>query len=108
MSLRKLKETLSETLALAKEAETLSTEMNKKTTYKVTLQIPPSNLTPNRRVSGNKPDDMNRYFPSIFSSDNSTWEKITTFLENVNLDYAEKFIKSLFSRKQLDLPCRPQ
>ena len=50
-SLLKLKEEVMKANQLVIEANTLSDEMGKETEFSVTLQIPGSNLSPNRKVS---------------------------------------------------------
>lgn len=50
-SLLKLKEDVMKANVLVREANFLSREMNKQTNFSVTLQIPASNLSPNRKVS---------------------------------------------------------
>lgn len=50
-SLVNLKKDIMKANGLVKEANELAEEMNKKTKFSVTLQIPPANLSPNRRVS---------------------------------------------------------
>ena len=50
-SLQKLKEDVMKANLLVREANFLSKEMNKQTHFSVTLQIPASNLSPNRKVS---------------------------------------------------------
>uniref|UniRef100_A0A671LDU6 Kinesin-like protein KIF13B n=1 Tax=Sinocyclocheilus anshuiensis TaxID=1608454 RepID=A0A671LDU6_9TELE len=49
-SLRKLKEQIVKANLLVREAGFISEELNKKTEYKVTLQIPAANLNANRKV----------------------------------------------------------
>lgn len=49
-SLVQLKKDIMKANGLVKEANELAEEMNKKTKFSVTLQIPPANLSPNRRV----------------------------------------------------------
>ena len=51
-SLVKLREEVVKANSLVREANTLSEEMGKCTEFHVTLQIPASNLSPNRRVGG--------------------------------------------------------
>lgn len=50
-SLGQLKNDIMRANALVQEANFLAEEMEKKTKFSVTLQIPPANLSPNRRVS---------------------------------------------------------
>ena len=50
-SLIRLKEEVVKANALVREANTLAQEMRKQTEFSVTLQIPATNLTPNRKVS---------------------------------------------------------
>ena len=50
-SLSKLREEVVKANALVREANFLAEEMGKQTEFHVTLQIPASNLSPNRRVS---------------------------------------------------------
>ncbi len=49
-SLRKLKEQIVKANLLVQEAAFIAEELNKKTEYKVTLQIPAANLNANRKV----------------------------------------------------------
>lgn len=49
-SLRRLKEQIVRANLLAQEANFISEELNKKTEYLVTLQIPAANLNANRKV----------------------------------------------------------
>lgn len=49
-SLRKLKEQIVKANLLVQEAGFIAEELNKKTEYKVTLQIPAANLNANRKV----------------------------------------------------------
>lgn len=49
-SFAKLREEVVKANALVREANFLSQEMGKQTEFHVTLQIPASNLSPNRRV----------------------------------------------------------
>ena len=51
-SLVKLREEVVKANALVREANILAQEMGKHSQFHVTLQIPASNLSPNRRVSG--------------------------------------------------------
>lgn len=50
-SLVELKADIVRANVLVKEANVLAEELNKNTKFSVTLQIPPANLSPNRRVS---------------------------------------------------------
>jgi kinesin family protein 13 len=50
-SLGQLKADILRANALVKEANFLAEEMGRHTTFSVTLQIPPANLSPNRKVS---------------------------------------------------------
>lgn len=50
-SLGQLKADILRANALVKEANFLAEEMGRQTTFSVTLQIPPANLSPNRKVS---------------------------------------------------------
>ena len=50
-SLGQLKNDIMRANSLCNEANVLAEEMEKKTKFSVTLQIPPANLSPNRRVS---------------------------------------------------------
>lgn len=50
-SLVELKADIVRANVLVNEANFLAEEMNKQTKFSVTLQIPPANLSPNRRVS---------------------------------------------------------
>lgn len=50
-SLSQLKEDIMRANSLVQEANVLAEEMGKQTKFAVTLQIPPANLSPNRRVS---------------------------------------------------------
>ena len=50
-SLCKLREEVIKANALVREANFLAEEMGKQTEFHVTLQIPATNLSPNRRVS---------------------------------------------------------
>lgn len=49
-SLRRLREQIVRAKLLAQEASFISEELNKRTEYQVTLQIPASNLDANRKV----------------------------------------------------------
>ena len=49
-SLAKLREEVVKANALVREANFLAEEMGKHTEFRVTLQIPACNLTPNRKV----------------------------------------------------------
>jgi kinesin family protein 13 len=49
-SLSKLREDLARANALAREANIITEQMEKPIKYTVTLQIPPQNLSPNRKV----------------------------------------------------------
>jgi kinesin family protein 13 len=51
-SLGQLKADILRANSLVKEANFLAEEMERHTTFSVTLQIPPANLSPNRKVSG--------------------------------------------------------
>lgn len=53
-SLVKLKGDIVRANVLVQEANFLAEEMNKKTKFSVTLQIPPANLSPNRKVMNSK------------------------------------------------------
>lgn len=53
-SLRRLKEQIVRANLLAQEANFISEELNKKTEYLVTLQIPAANLNANRKVGGSQ------------------------------------------------------
>lgn len=50
-SIGQLKEDILRANSLVQEANFLSEEMGRQTKFSVTLQIPPANLSPNRRVS---------------------------------------------------------
>lgn len=50
-SLGQLKDDILKANSLVQEANFLAEEMERKTKFSVTLQIPPANLSPNRRVS---------------------------------------------------------
>lgn len=50
-SLRKLREQIVRANLLVQEASFISEELDKKTEYRVTLQIPAANLNANRKVS---------------------------------------------------------
>lgn len=50
-SISQLKEDILNANSLVKEANFLAEEMDRQTKFSVTLQIPPANLSPNRRVS---------------------------------------------------------
>lgn len=50
-SLGQLKDDILRANALVQEANFLAEEMGRQTTFSVTLQIPPANLSPNRKVS---------------------------------------------------------
>lgn len=50
-SLVELKADIVKANVLVQEANFLAEELDKQTKFSVTLQIPPSNLSPNRRVS---------------------------------------------------------
>jgi kinesin family protein 13 len=52
-SLGQLKADILRANALVQEANFLAEEMGRQTTFSVTLQIPPANLSPNRKVSVN-------------------------------------------------------
>lgn len=52
-SLGNLKADIVKANALCQEANFLAEEMGRHTKFSVTLQIPPANLSPNRRVSTN-------------------------------------------------------
>lgn len=49
-SLGQLKQDIIKANALVQEANFLAEELNKQTKFSVTLQIPPANLGPNRKV----------------------------------------------------------
>lgn len=49
-SLAKLREDIIRANGLAREANFLAEELNRSTKFSVTLQIPPQNLSPNRKV----------------------------------------------------------
>jgi kinesin family protein 13 len=51
-SLTQLREDIVRANALAREANVLSEELGKQTRFSVTLQIPPANLSPNRKRMG--------------------------------------------------------
>ena len=51
-SLAQLREDIVRANALAREANVLAEELGKQTRYSVTLQIPPANLSPNRKRIG--------------------------------------------------------
>ena len=53
-SLCKLKEELLKASVLVREANVLAEEMEKKTKFSVTLQIPAANLSPNRMVRAHR------------------------------------------------------
>lgn len=61
-SLGQLKNDIMRANALVQEANFLAEEMEKKTKFSVTLQIPPANLSPNRRVSSSYND---LFYPNI-------------------------------------------
>jgi kinesin family protein 13 len=50
-SLGQLKADILRANSLVQEANVLAEEMGRQTTFSVTLQIPPANLSPNRKVS---------------------------------------------------------
>lgn len=50
-SISRLKEDIVTANSLVQEANYLAEEMGKQVKYSVTLQIPPANLSPNRKVS---------------------------------------------------------
>ena len=50
-SLAKLREDIIRANGLVREANFIAEEMGKSTVFSVTLQIPPQNLSPNRKVS---------------------------------------------------------
>lgn len=60
-TLRKLREQIVKANLLVQEAGFISEELNKKTEYKVTLQIPAANLNANRKV---RTDTSETYFIS--------------------------------------------
>lgn len=53
-SLGQLKEDIVRANAFVQEANFLAEVMGRQTKFSVTLQIPPANLSPNRRVSGHR------------------------------------------------------
>lgn len=69
-SLGQLKADIVRANAAVQEANVLAEEMEKQTKFSVTLQIPPANLSPNRRVSSSdfKQRRWNCHFSSMFCS----------------------------------------
>lgn len=64
-SLGQLKNDIMRANALVQEANFLAEEMEKKTKFSVTLQIPPANLSPNRRVCQKKFMIKKNYINSV-------------------------------------------
>lgn len=57
-SLRRLREQIVRAKLLAQEASFIAEELNKRTEYLVTLQIPASNLDANRKVGWERENDQ--------------------------------------------------
>lgn len=76
-SLRRLKEQIVRANLLAQEAGFFAEELNKKTEYLVTLQIPAANLDANRKVGVATRRKKEEGFDSVAvdSAQNRSWEK---------------------------------